>query len=130
MNSRSASDVMTSPVVSMKADMTLMDAIDILLRWNISGAPVVNDSLEVVGVLSEHDILNFAMSGDAADTKVSEAMTREVTTAGPSSSADELINLFSQKRIRRIPIVKDGKLVGVVGRRDILREMRRIYSAY
>lgn len=129
MKSRTAKDLMTAPVISVRDDVKLTEAIDVFLRWNISGAPVVNERGEVTGVISEHDIMNFALSGDAADTLVSEAMSKEVVSAAPETPVEDLISRFAGK-IRRIPIMDGGKLVGIVGRRDILREMSRIYAAY
>jgi CBS domain-containing protein len=75
MKERKAADIMTTPVVTVTKDTVLTDAIRLLLRWHISGMPVVDERGKLIGILSEHDIMNFAFSGDAADTKVEEAMS-------------------------------------------------------
>jgi len=131
MKTTKALDIMTAPVVTARPDMLLDEVIRLLLRWHISGLPVVDDGGRLVGVISEHDVMNFAFSGDAADTRVEEAMSREVVTFGPDADIETLVNACATKRIRRIPITTgDRKVVGIVSRRDILREMNRLYNRY
>lgn len=130
MKSRKAKDIMSTPVVVARKDMRLTEAITLLLRWHISGMPVVDSSGKLVGIVTEHDIMNFGLSGNAADTPVEKAMTKEVTTFAPDSDLETIINCFASKHIRRFPIVEGKKVVGIVSRRDILREMRRMYDGY
>lgn len=130
MQIRRASDIMTSPVITAKKDMKLTEAIDLMLRWHISGLPVVDDKGGLVGLVSEHDIMNFAFDGHAAEVTVGEAMSTKVLSYPPDVSIDALVSCCVQNRFRRVPIVQDGKVVGVVSRRDILREMSRMYSRF
>lgn len=130
MKTRKASDIMTTTVVTAKKDMLLTQCIGLLLRWHISGLPVVDDDGKLIGLLTEHDILNFTFSGDAGDTKVEEAMQKEVTTFTVDTEIETIVNTFASKRMRRAPILDGDKLVGIVSRRDILREMDRIYNRY
>jgi CBS domain-containing protein len=125
---RTARDIMTDTVIVAKEDMIVTEAIKLLLRWHISGLPVVDDEGTLMGIITEHDLMNFALSGDAADTRVSEVMTTKVETYSPDTLVVEVLNYFAARRIRRIPIVEDGKVVGIISRRDILRELNRIYS--
>jgi CBS domain-containing protein len=130
MKDRKVSDIMTTTVITARPDMRLTDAIKLLLRWHISGLPVVDSGGTLIGVLTEHDVLNFAFSGDAADTLVAEAMQKKVTTCKPETPVEEVANCFATHRIRRVPVVKGGKVIGIVSRRDILREMNRIYDRF
>lgn len=131
MKTKKASDIMTTPVITARPDMRLDEVITLLLRWHISGLPVVDEQDRLVGIISEHDVMNFAFSGDAADTTVGEAMTRGVTAFGPDTDLETLVNCCATKRIRRVPITAaDGRVVGIVSRRDILREMSRLYGRY
>jgi CBS domain-containing protein len=130
MKHKTAADVMTTAVVTVNPETLLTDAIELLLRHSISGLPVVDDANNLVGIISEHDIMNFAFSGDADTAKVGEAMTREVITFPPDSDLITLVNSCAAKRLRRTPIVENGKLVGIVSRRDILREMLEMYNNY
>jgi CBS domain-containing protein len=130
MKTRKASDIMTTPVVTTRPDAKLTDVIKLLLRHHISGVPVVDESGKLVGVITEYDIMNFAQSGDAATTTASEAMTKEVITVRPDTSCVEIIDLFAQRRIRRVPVVERGRVVGIVSRRDLMREMLFLYERY
>jgi len=131
MQARTASDLMTHPVITVRKDMKLTEVIEVLLRWHISGVPVVDeDGGRLVGLISEMDIMNFAFDGHAAEVRVEEAMSTEVIWYPLTATMEELVSSCVQNRIRRIPIVDDGKVVGIVSRRDILREMQHIYSRY
>lgn len=125
---RTARDIMTEPVITVKEDMVLTDVIKRLLRGHISGLPVVDADGKLVGIITEHDMVNFLLSGNAADTRVREVMTRQVETYSPDTLVVEIINCFAARRIRRVPVVENGKVVGIISRRDVIREMDRIYS--
>ncbi len=128
MKEKTVSEVMTFPVVTILENKSLLDAIRLLLRFHISGLPVVNEQGSLSGVLSELDILNFALSGNANVTTVAEVMSREVETFSADTSIEKAVNTFAQKRIRRVPVVSEGKVVGIVSRRDILREILGMYN--
>jgi len=130
MKARTAADVMTTPVITAKKDMRLTEVIALLLRWHISGLPVVDDEGRLIGVITEHDVMNFAFDGHANEATAEEAMSEDVVSFPPEADIETIINTCVTRRIRRVPIVRDGKVVGIVSRRDILREMNRIYSRY
>ena len=125
-----ACDVMSKDIIKASPEMLLTEVMDLLLRWSISGLPVVDDQGKLVGIISEIDLLNLAISGNAADTRVREIMTKNVISYGPDTDMGELVQCFSTKRLRRVPIVEDGKVVGVVSRRDIVRYISRHYDRY
>ena len=130
MLTRKASDIMTHPVVTIAADTLLTDAIKMLLRHHISGLPVVDADGKLIGIITEFDIMNFALSGDAANTNVSEAMTRNVETISPETGIPTIVEIFSTRRVRRLPVVEDDKVMGIVSRRDLLRAMLFLYDRY
>jgi len=125
---RTAKDIMTSTVITAKEDMFVTDVMKLLLRWHISGVPVVDNDGMLIGIVTEHDVMNFALSGDAASTRASEVMTKKVETYTPDTLVVEIVNHFAAHQIRRVPVVENGKVVGIISRRDIVREMDRIYS--
>jgi CBS domain-containing protein len=125
---KTARDIMTSTVITAKEDMVVIDLMKLLLRWHISGVPVVDNDGMLLGIVTEHDVMNFAISGDAASTRASEVMTKQVETYDPDTLVVEIINHFAAHRIRRVPVVKDGKVVGIISRRDIVRYMDQMYS--
>lgn len=125
---RTARDIMTPTVITAKQGVLITDVIKLLLRWHISGLPIVDDDDNLVGIVTEHDVVNFALSGHAADTTAEEVMTKKVETYTPDALVVEIVNYFAAHRIRRVPVVEGGKVVGIISRRDIVREMDRIYS--
>ncbi|HAX62291.1 MAG TPA: hypothetical protein DCX95_07055 [Elusimicrobia bacterium] len=118
-----AKDVMTKNVVTIKADILLKDAIRILVGKGISGVPVVDDSGKVTGILSEKDIMNYMFSGNLSTTVVSEAMTKNVVSMTSDTDLDKVALLISEKKFRRVPVIDNGKLVGIISRRDIIRSL-------
>ena len=131
---KTARDIMTQPVITAKEDMTVIDAVRLLLRWHISGMPVVDDNGRLVGLIAEDDVMNFTLSGNAADTRVQEVMTKEVDTLAPDTSLEEIVNHYGKiHRVcmtSRVLIVEDGRIVGIISPREILREMNLIYSRF
>jgi CBS domain-containing protein len=125
---KTARDIMTAIVITAKEDMLVIDLMKLLLRWHISGVPVVDNDGMLLGIVTEHDVMNFAISGDAASTRASEVMTKQVETYDPDTLVVEIINHFAAHRIRRVPVVEDGKVVGIISRRDIVRYMDQMYS--
>ncbi|MEJ2703279.1 MAG: CBS domain-containing protein [Sedimentisphaerales bacterium] len=130
MKTLSAADIMTKDVVTAKKDMVLTDVIELLLRKQISAMPVVDDDKHMIGLVSEIDLVNLTLSGNARDTTVEEVMTKKVISFGPEAELAEMVQSFSKNHLRRVPIVERGKVIGIVSRRDILREMLKRYDRY
>jgi len=128
MKTTKAADIMTTNVITVKKDMVLTKVIGLLLRWHISALPVVDDEDKMVGIVSEIDLVNLTFDGNAADTKVEEVMVTDIVSFGPNTKLAELVQTFSKRHLRRVPIIDKGKIVGIVSRRDILREMLRRYN--
>ncbi len=124
-----AREIMTKTVITAGVDMRLTEVMEQLLRWHISGMPVVDDENRLIGIITEYDLVNLAFDGNAADTKVGDVMTREVTSFSPDTLMAVIAKTFSAQRLRRAPIVDvEGRVIGIVSRRDILRELLRCYS--
>jgi CBS domain-containing protein len=138
-----AKDVMIGSVVCANVGDSIFDAAELLLGARVSAVPVVDDKGAVVGIVSEADLVRRAEIGTAprkgwlarlldsdvsaandfvaAHTRrVADVMTKEVVTAGPDATLHELVELMERHRIKRIPIVRDGALVGIVSRADLL----------
>ena len=130
MKTTKAADIMTTNVVTARKDMVLTDVIALLLRWHISALPVVADDNSIIGIVSEIDLVNLTFDGNARDTTVEEVMTTNIVFFGPNAELAEMVQSFSRQHLRRVPIVDGGKVVGIVSRRDILREMLRRYDRY
>ncbi len=128
MKTKKAADIMTTNVITAKKNMVLTDVIALLLRWHISAMPVVDDENRMVGIVSEIDLVNLTFDGNAADTTVEEIMVTDIVSFSPDTELADLVQTFSKRHLRRVPIIDKGKVVGIVSRRDILREMLRRYN--
>jgi CBS domain-containing protein len=139
-----ASDVMVSTVITVGPDASVQDVAELLLRNRISAVPVVGDNGEVLGIVSEGDLMNRpetetahrkawwldALASNemlAADyvkshsRKAADVMTRDVITASPETSVAELAALLEKNSIKRVPIIKDKRIVGIVSRANLLQ---------
>jgi CBS domain-containing protein len=102
---------------------TLADAAANLAEYNV-GALVVSDDGEVVtGMLSERDVVRcLARSGaDALTVSVREVMSRDVTTCAPETTVDKLMATMTRTRIRHVPVIEDGRLLGIVSIGDVVQ---------
>ena len=122
-------DLMDKKFVRLKPDMSIVEAIDLLMENRITGATVVDDEDRVMGLLSELDclktLLNAAYDHMPRTGLVSEYMTTDVHTIEPDMDIFALADLFLKHYYRRFPVVEDGKLVGQITRRDLLRLIQR-----
>jgi CBS-domain-containing membrane protein len=139
-----AYDVMVSPVVTVKPTSSVREAAKIFLERRISAVPVVNDQGKLVGIISEGDLMHRSEAGTerqrswwldafisnetlaAEYTKahartVADVMTRHVITAAPDTPLHEIAALLEKNSIKRVPIVKDGQLVGIVSRANLVQ---------
>lgn len=128
MKTKRAADIMTTNVITAKKNMVLTDVIALLLRWHISAMPVVDDDDRIVGIVSEIDLVNLTFDGNARDTTVEEIMVTDIVSFSPDTHLADLVHSFSIRHLRRVPIIDKGKVVGIVSRRDILREMLSRYK--
>lgn len=144
-----ARDVMASPVITVKPNSSVREVAKTLLENRISAAPVVDDSGKLVGMISEGDLMHRSeagterqrswwlrlMAGDdvlAADYvkahghKVADVMTRNVITATLDTPLDEIAVLLEMNSIKRVPIVKDDQLVGIVSRANLVQAVASV----
>ncbi len=111
-----AGDIMTSPVITVLADASTQQVAETLTRHRISAAPVVNEAGTLLGLVSEHDLLS--KTGAVA----SDLMTTAVISVTVDSAADDIRHLLIDRRIR-VPVVQEGRLVGIVSRHDLVAAM-------
>ncbi|MBN3752222.1 CBS domain-containing protein [Paraburkholderia sp. Tr-20389] len=147
-----AIDVMTTSVVFAHPDTTVQEAARALVEKHISGMPVVDDKGELVGMVTEGDLLHRAEIGTGvgkrawwldflASTrelaseyvrehshKVSDLMTTDVITITEDAPISEIAELLERHRIKRVPVVKDGKVTGLVSRANLIRALASIIT--
>lgn len=112
-----AGDIMTSPVITIDRSATRAQVADILTRHGISAAPVVDQAGTVLGLVSEYDLLAKTGADAAA------LMTTAVISVSTDCAVSDISHLLVDRRIRRVPVLRDGALVGIVSRRDVIATM-------
>jgi CBS domain-containing protein len=139
-----ARDVMVAPVITVKPYTSVKELAQTLLKNHISAVPVVDDQGKLVGIVSEGDLLRRSEAGTerrrpwwlllitgeemlaqeyvkAHARKVADVMVRDVVTAAPETSLDEIATLMERNSIKRVPIVSSGQLVGIVTRANLIQ---------
>jgi CBS domain-containing protein len=120
------SDYMSRKLVTFTPSQNVMEVIQTLVKHKISGGPVVNDQNELVGIISEGDCIkqisdsryhNLPMD----DATVEKHMVRDVETIDGNMNIFDAANQFLSAKRRRFPIVEEGKLVGLISQKDILK---------
>ena len=113
--------IMTTNVVTVTETAHIYEAMMLLSEHKISGMPVVDGQNRVIGVLSEKDVLGILLNKNILDKmNVGHFMSRNITCFTEEASAVEICEFFMKTHFRRVPIVRDGYLVGIVSRRDIM----------
>lgn len=119
-------DHMTSKVLSLDPDLEISAATQMLIAHNISGAPVLDQHGRLVGILTERDCLKVAMQAGYHDIPyglVRDYMSAEPESVTPEQSILTLAEKFIRGRFHRYPVVDNGRLVGIISRRDVMRAM-------
>ena len=119
-----ARDLMSSPVRTIPLDTTIENAHRILLRYGHSGLSVVDDSGNLSGIISRRD-LDIALHHGFAHAPVKGYMSKNLKTISPNSELPEIESLMVTYDIGRLPVLEDGKLIGIVTRTDVLRELHQ-----
>jgi CBS domain-containing protein len=140
-----AKDIMTRNPITTMPQTTIEELCETLRRENINGTPVVDETGKLVGVVSQDDVI-FRKAGrnedvqpprdikdlfqrgfapiaesDAAPRRVGEIMTREVISADEDTTVEQLCRTMWERRIHRVPITRDGKLIGIVSALDLCK---------
>jgi CBS domain-containing protein len=119
-------NIMTGNVIAIRPDATIDEVISTLLDHRVSGLPVVDDDGRLLGIISEIDIIDLVYTDDIETSRVCDHMTRDVLTVDAESSIDEAAAIFCGKPIRRLPVLAEGRLVGILSRRDLIRFVREV----
>ncbi len=119
-------DYMTTQLITFKSDQSIQEVVEALIKYKISGGPVVNDRNELIGIISEGDCLkqlsesryyNMPLEHD----NVEKRMAKNVETIDGNMNVFDAANKFLSSKLRRFPIVERGKLVGQISQKDILK---------
>jgi len=115
-------EIMVEKVVSIRVDATIKDAVNLMNMHDI-GCLIVSKNGEIQGIITERDILKrvVAESRDAELTKVSDVMSKPLVVGGPTMYVEDAAKLMFKKNIKKLPITKDGQLIGIITLSDIAR---------
>jgi CBS domain-containing protein len=145
-------DIMSTRVISIAPDASVLEAIRLMLQNHISGLPVIDSSGAVVGVITEGDFLRRGETGTErkrprwlefllgpgrlADEyvkthgrQVNDVMTREVVTIAEEAGLDEAVDIMERRRIKRLPVVRGGQVIGIVSRANLLHALVGLAAA-
>ncbi len=112
-------EVMTTKVITARENQTKQQAARLLAHHHISGLPVVNEENILVGVVSELDVIG------KEGQRVGEIMTRSVISVAGDTDIEDVRHILVEERIRRLPVLEEGKLIGIVSRADLVREVAK-----
>ncbi len=115
-------EIMTRPAISAMKDTTAKDIAFEIFYGFFSGMPVTDENGKVIGVVTELDLLKQVRAGkDFGKITADDIMTKEPLTVDVTTSVKDVLTIMIEKNIIRIPVTDEGRLVGVIARRDILR---------
>jgi CBS domain-containing protein len=146
------SDVMTREVVSIAPEASVMEAVRLMLQHKVSGLPVIDGSGRLQGVVTEGDFLRRVETGTerkrsrfvefllgpgrlaedyvhASGRKVDEVMTPEPRTVGEDEPLEKVVHLMERYRVKRLPVVRGDKVVGIVTRQNLMRALANLALA-
>lgn len=122
-----AKDIMTTKLITIKPDAKVKDAIKLIVKNNISGLPVIDENREVIGIVSEKDLLDLLFNPKDLDAPISKIMMTRITTIPGEKSLFDVGEIFLSNSFRRLPVVdEDKKIIGLISRRDLLRTIEKI----
>jgi len=139
-------DIMSSPALSVGSDSSITQAIELMLTKHISGLPVLDTEGRLVGIVTEGDFLRRAETGtqrqrprwleflmgpgkiaseytQSHGSKVAEVMTSDVRTVGEDTDLEKIVELMEKHRIKRVPVIRDDRIVGIVTRSNLMHAM-------
>ncbi|HEG43523.1 MAG TPA: CBS domain-containing protein [Phycisphaerales bacterium] len=120
-------EMMSANVVTITEETTIPEAIALLVKHNITGLPVVDKTMKLIGIISEKDILKIAYSfqtkkydsSNPANT-IQSVMSTDIVSFDINDRISDICKCLMESEFRRVPILKDGRVVGIVSRKDLL----------
>jgi CBS domain-containing protein len=110
-----ASEIMTTEVMTLDPTTLVENAARAMFESSVSGMPVVDDEGRLIGVVSEYDIIS------KQGRTVGDIMSRDVVSVGKDTDPETIARMITEQRVRRIPVVDGGKVIGIISRSDLVR---------
>lgn len=112
-----ACDIMTRKVCTVSPEASIQEVAQLLYQERISGVPVVNADGQIIGIVTEADIISKASQ---EGLRVADIMSHEIIAVTEDTPINEIALLLTERKIKRVPVVSEGKLAGIVSRADIV----------
>ena len=112
--------IMEKPVIAVRKDASVYEAMDVLRKHNITGTPVTNEDWTLAGIITEKDLLRFLYATTTDEPKVEDFMTKDVVSFDVEDSMISVADCFMKNDFRRVPILENGKVVGIISKKDII----------
>ena len=116
-----ARDIMTEDVVTIRPTASIREATELMLRARVSGMPVVDGQGRLAGIISEFALLATAYDRKVMGDVIANHMTSDVVSIDVDEPIRKVADLFIVHRVRRMPVLEKGQLVGIIARRDVLQ---------
>jgi len=116
-----AKDIMSTDLITVKKDTPIYEAIKMMAEKDLTGLLVVDDDLKLLGVVSEKDFLGLIKNPENARERVEDFMTPDPVSFCEDDDLMEICECLMNRNFRRVPIISEGKLVGIISRKDIVR---------
>lgn len=119
----------SGPIITIRPEQSIRDAVSLLSRHNIGALVVIGESSDLpVGIISERDIIRRAVENeDVFSEQVKDIMTKEVVTGLPQDDLYSVMHTMTERRFRHLPVVDEGKLIGIISIGDVLKAQRDEY---
>jgi CBS domain-containing protein len=123
---KKVNDVMTPTVRSVTLGQSLTEAAEMMKENDVGSLPVVDDDRRLMGILTDRDIVLRAVAErvDPQSVKAGDVASRELVTVEPEEDLDEALRLMAEHQVRRLPVVEDGRLVGMLAQADAALEAK------
>ena len=115
--------VMTTDLITVARHAPITKVLEIMSEHDVTGLPVVNDDMTLVGIISEKDLLTLISDQGDNSAKAEDFMTEDIISFDQNDDLIAICECLTNNHFRRVPIVSQGKLVGIVSRRDIIKYM-------
>jgi CBS domain-containing protein len=122
---------MSRHLIKLQPDMDVLEALRILVMERISGAPVLDQVGNLVGMLTERDCMHIALDAGYFSEdggRVANFMSMDVVTVEAHTPISEIAERFATSNFRRLPVMEEGRLVGIISRRDVLKQLEAAWQ--
>lgn len=116
-----AKDVMARKMITVREHTGIKEAIRLLVEHNITGLPVVSEDMRLLGIVTEKDVLRALYNPSTVGRTVADLMTSEIRSFDEHDDLIKVYESLMKDHFRRVPVLSEGKLVGVISRRDLIR---------